>query len=306
MNLYATQNKLFGFFGRQQGDTAADSVISLSLDAFPPVWTNYAAPGLPWRYNAAFVGARDFVYFVGGRPIGTSPTTLGAPQAKAQAFDLFNRRTIDLPDLPQAVSGASAEVLDHKLYVIGGTTTGANADATAKVYRLNLTSEDRPQTDATWAEVEDLPAPMRGTAAVVGGDKLYVLGGQVADGSRRENIWTYDMASDSWSRAALMPGLVSDGGAVDLAGSIWYFGGLDADGKPTKAAYRFDYSSNPAPVRAFPNGPPNLPAERAFPGVAVAPGDAEHGPRLFVVGGEKQEANGAALPVPELHLGDTL
>jgi hypothetical protein len=302
---YASDNSLFAVFGRKPDGTPADSILKLGLGDFPPTWTLHSSPDLTWREGFALAGSQGRIFLVGGKTKdGADP---GAPTASVQAFSLFDHATTTMPDLPQAVLGASAVVVDHYLYVMGGSTTGAAADATDKVYRIALTTDDRPDPNQQWQARSALPVPMRGTAAVVGGGRLFLMGGQVADGTRRENIYAYDAAGDSWPRVQLLPGQSSDGVAVELGNAIWYFGGRGSDGNPAKATYRFDYLATNMPARAFPAGVPNLPLERANPGAAVVE-DNDGGNvrrRLFVLGGDHLEAD-QLVPSADVIMGDTL
>jgi N-acetylneuraminic acid mutarotase len=68
---------------------------------------------------------------------------------------------------------------------------------------LSVTEVYDPVSDQ-WKRGPDLPTARSGiTAAVVGG-KIYVFGGEGADGTFRENE-AYDPARDSWQPMALMP-----------------------------------------------------------------------------------------------------
>ncbi|MDB5099616.1 MAG: hypothetical protein JWM80_4037 [Cyanobacteria bacterium RYN_339] len=304
--LYAAHNKLFTFFGTKADGTAADSVIALGLDVFNPTWNLQSAPTLTWRKGFAFTGSGDTAYVIGGRPAGASGLADATPSV--QAIDLFAHVITSLPPLPKAVVDASAAIMGHHLYVIGGSTTGAAADAVSDVYRIALTTDDTPAANAAWESRASLQTALRGTAAIAvsNGTKLFMLGGQAVDGSRREGIYAYDEALDLWSRVQLLPAQVSDGSVADLGDAIWYLGGT-SDDKPSRALFRFNYADKDMPARAFPNGVPNLPVERTQPSAAVL-GDTDSGQprrRLFVLSGDRLDAD-KLVPVAEVLVGDTL
>jgi hypothetical protein len=305
VKLHAVDNRLFAVFGRKQDGTPADTVLALGLDGFPPTWGLHAAPSLTWRQGFALAGAGRRFYIAGGRPQGDAGPA--DPTASVQAFAVFDHATTNLPDLPQAVTDAAAIVLDHHLYVIGGTTTGGAADATNKVFRIALTLDDAPDANATWEPRASLPQALRGSVAVLGGGRLFLMGGQAVDGTRRENIYAYDPSGDAWQLVQLLPGAVSDGTAVELGQAIWYIGGRDGSGAPSKATFRFDYGPQDMRTRAFPPGAPNLPVERSQASAAVVEdqdgGNLRH--RLFLVGGDHLEAD-QPVPAPEVLMGDTL
>jgi hypothetical protein len=320
MRLYGTHGYLFGFFGDLVGGQKADGVISLTLGVpGTPTWNLQASPNLPWRHHVALAGSDASTYLVGGQPLGTQTTpgatgtpaqvgvTLASPTREVDSYDVFTHLTTPLPDLPVALTDTSAVVFNHSLYVVGGSTTGAVTDANRQTFRLALNADDTPNPNSVWVERGMLPTPVRGIATVVGVDTLYALGGQSADGFRSQQILQYTESSDTWKRVQLLPDTVSDGAAVAIAGSIFYFGGYGADGKSRSAALRFDFSDSVHgfPARAFADGPPNLPSARAQLGATVVHDD-EHSARLFVAGGEQADANGVTQPLVDVNLADTL
>jgi hypothetical protein len=305
VKLHAVDNRLFAIFGRKADGSPSDSVLSMPLDGFPLSWGLHSSPTLVWRHGFALAGAGRRFYVAGGQPMGAAG--LDVPTTSVQAFAIYDHTAANLPPLPQGVADASAVVLDHHLYVIGGSTSGAAADATNKVYRIGLTADDAPDANQTWEERASLPIGMRGTAAVLGNGRLFVMGGQTMDGSRRENVYAYDAGGDSWTLVQLLPAANSDGTAVELGKAIWYFGGKGGDDAPAKTTFRFDYDNQDLRMRAFPAGVPNLPVERSQPAAAVVT-DTDGGnqrQRLFLLGGDRLDTD-KLVPVPEVLMGDTL
>jgi N-acetylneuraminic acid mutarotase len=68
---------------------------------------------------------------------------------------------------------------------------------------LSVTEVYDPASDQ-WKRGPDLPTARSGITAAVAGGKIYVFGGEGADGTFRENE-AYDPARDSWQTMALMP-----------------------------------------------------------------------------------------------------
>lgn len=308
MALYGTRGYLFGFFGETAQGTPAPTVLALSLGLASPSWTVHDAPGLAWRQNPAVAGTGDTVYVVGGQPtVQPTQSTLAAPTAHVDAFDLFNHAVTSLPDLPAGLTQASATVNNNFLYVVGGSTTGLAADASASVYRLALSADGTPQANAAWQTRASLPAAMRGLATVSAGGKLYALGGQATDGTRRESILAYDETADSWQRVQLLPAAISNGAAVELGGSVFYLGGYAGDGSANRNTIRFDYqdTAHGMPVRAFADDKTNLPTGRARLGATVM-NDPDQGTRLFIAGGENLSPTGTITPLGEVFRADTL
>jgi N-acetylneuraminic acid mutarotase len=83
------------------------------------------------------------------------------------------------------------------LYAIGGRLKGD--------YHRNLSVTEvyDPLSDK-WSKAPDLPTARSGITAAEAGGRVYVFGGEGADGTFRENE-VYDPARDSWLAMAPMP-----------------------------------------------------------------------------------------------------
>lgn len=125
--------------------------------------------------------------------------------------------------LPTPRENLDANILNGKIYLIGGTT-GEQISNLNEVYD--------PQTD-TWTTMSPLPTPVSLYASAVVDNKIFVIGGQNGNGP---NYLTqiYDPTVDSWSQGSSVPFNPEGyypGGAVATSGvfapkRIYVFGGL--------------------------------------------------------------------------------
>lgn len=138
----------------------------------------------PWRKsdlalprNAASAKWNSAWVFAGGE-------RNGAPVASVAALELVEGKPTlrPLPDLPQAVSGAAAAVIDDALYVFGGN---AGDTPVANLWILDLKNPEK------WTKGANFPGEPRAFAAATGQyGMLCVFGGNGKNGPLRET-WTF-------------------------------------------------------------------------------------------------------------------
>ena len=139
----------------------------------------------------AAVALNGKIYIIGGR-IGDSysGTTLNYTYLYDPDSDSWTRKA----DMPISLAYPTSSVVDGKIYVIGGATSGYRGLTTVQMYD--------PSTDS-WTSKADLPrAKVLHTANVHDG-KIYVIGGGYAAGNSGGVVFAdfdvYDPVSDSWS-----------------------------------------------------------------------------------------------------------
>lgn len=88
---------------------------------------------------------------------------------------------------------------------------------------LDVTEEYDPATDA-WRRRSPLPTARSGIAAAVAGGRIYVFGGEGAEGTFVENE-AYDPATDTWQAAPPMPTARHGLGAAAVGGTIYVTAG---------------------------------------------------------------------------------
>jgi N-acetylneuraminic acid mutarotase len=123
-------------------------------------------------------------------------------------------------DMPTARSGPRSEVVNGKIYVIGG------------IYADRQKVEAYDPATNTWATKADMPTPSRILFAtgVVNG-KIYVIGGEGSLGlNARATVEAYDPATDTWTRKGNMPTPRTRSAASVVEGKIYVIGGAGGGG----------------------------------------------------------------------------
>src|SRR5205807_5371446 len=113
--------------------------------------------------------------------------------------------------------------------VIAGGTSGDNA--TREVYSFN-------PRDGSVHQIGLLPHPLTHAAAVVLGDRVYVIGGRGADqGTQTSAILAVDPVSGRVEPAGRLPVGLSDLGAATIGGAVVVAGGRQSDGVLSNRLY---------------------------------------------------------------------
>jgi hypothetical protein len=196
-------------------------------------WTTLAVggTGVPrGGYALASNPSGQVVYLVGGR-VGAADTPavdVYAPLrkvAETQAVALTTPR-----------SGATAAVVDGRLYVFGGRS-GATPLYTAE--RVALGPDGLP-TGAFEARLEALNARF-GANAAVEGKEVWLFGG----GHRPVEVYdtganTWRLLTDATGRTVGTPESFAHAAMATVSGRRFFFGGLRDDGSPTDRIYEFN------------------------------------------------------------------
>lgn len=148
----------------------ADTDAHLIFDPADGSWRE--GPPLPIARNsgaAASDGARLFV--IGGR------TLSGGNLADVHRFDTATNEWTKLPTMPEARGGTAAALLEDQIFLFGGEEFSADGGRVFEnVMALSL-------TDAEWRELEPMPTPRHGLAAVAGNRRIWTIGGAVRVGA---------------------------------------------------------------------------------------------------------------------------
>ncbi len=231
-------------------------------------WTTNAPVPFPFgREGACVADVGDTIFFIAGfGPFGDSTTN----SAYDIAHDSWTVGTLaPIPGPPRSeVSGVSH---GGSVFCLGGRfgTT------------LNLNQRYDPSTN-TWTTLAPIPIPVDAEySAVVVGDQIHIIGGRT-DGAtvpfsapKTSAHQVYDIASDTWSAAAALPGAPrSDMCAVEHGNLIYVIGGnvVPFDGAVATVNI-FDVAAG---TWSF---GPSLPAPRANASCAVL------GNSIYVIGG---------------------
>lgn len=189
-----TSNRLYSIGGLTSNGLVRDTY---GYDAVGNSWQKLAdKPGAAVE-NPALASDGSAVYLMGG---------FSAPQSGARnemwRYDIASDNWSAMPNLPGALGGASAQLINGKIYLAGGLDdTGASRTSLA-IFDIASNSWSN---GAAMTNARDLAA-----SAVVG-NKLYVFGGRqrLADGTvvseAQTSVEIYNPSTDSWSNGTAMP-----------------------------------------------------------------------------------------------------
>ncbi len=153
--------------------------------------------------------------------------------------------------LPQTRSDLSALTVGDSAVVLGGY------DGAAPVSAVLETRDGR-----SFRTVADLPVPVRYASVTARGTKVYVLGGELADGTDSADVQVVDLSTGNATVAGHLPAGLSHSSAIDLMGRTYLLGGR-LDGQTTDQVLRFE----PSRVRAVRAGRLPEPVQNAAAGV---------------------------------------
>ena len=135
--------------------------------------------------------------------------------------------------LPHKRGAAPVATGGSTIYLLGGTQRTAHGG------RIPVGSVLRIDGPGERTRVAKLPTPVTGAAAAAVGDRLYAIGGRLANGKPSNEVQEYDIATEHSVIAARLPEGVSQASAVTLDGFVYVLGG-DAGRGPSASILRFD------------------------------------------------------------------
>jgi glucose/arabinose dehydrogenase/N-acetylneuraminic acid mutarotase len=238
-------------------------------DATADAWST--GPALPSGYpaveNPAAVAYAGRLYVFGG-----STMPFSGAVTNAAVFDPGTNAWSPLPAMPTARGGATAQVLNNEIWVMGGMNEGGVSLATVEIFN--------PQSN-NWRGGPAMTTPRDNPGSAVLGGKLYVFGGRTRFAGGGEGLGTpesvemYDPAAGAWVKlmAEMRTGRRTPVVAV-LDGKAIVIGG-ENNGRVFNAVEEFDPSNPTAPWRAL--SPMPTPRHGAAGGVI--------GRNIHVVGG---------------------
>jgi N-acetylneuraminic acid mutarotase len=216
---------------------------------------------------------------VAGGIIGNSLYLVGEGNPATLAYNLVTHTWIDnLAARPFPGNHHAAEVVDGKLYILGGLDSGQGK---VQIYD--------PATNQ-WSLGADMPFGAGSCASSIIGGQIYVAGGIVgtADNNR---LARYDPATNQWTELAAMPVARNHTASATDGQKLYIFGGRDA---PNRVANGFadvqiyDPATNTWDRNGSGTGIPPLPQARGGMGKAVFLNG-----EFYVIGGETLTGAGA-------------
>jgi N-acetylneuraminic acid mutarotase len=187
------------------------SVANLTVGPVTSAWKSVVAvPNARGQHGAISVASNGKIYVFGGTSNGSD---------LLNSMQVYNTNTSAWAagaPMPTASRGfAYAIGSDKFIYTFGGYGTGFMNQS----YRL------KPLTNSWTARANIPTAVWEGAATATNNGKIYVLGGQSADGVSNLNQ-VYTIATNSWATVAPMPvGMMQHRAVTGNNGKIYVFGG---------------------------------------------------------------------------------
>lgn len=218
------------------------------------IWSHYWWASIPLSLGLLFVLA----FVISSTPLFAAPTPTNNP---IQSITLPERWQ-ELAPIPEARAGLAAAAYDNVIYAIAGETEEGSS---------GLVECYDPQTDS-WTGLKEKPTPVKDVSALLLGEKIYVPGGELADGSISDILEVYDPRNDEWDVYTSLPQPVSAYSLAAYEGQMYLFGGWNGE-TYLDVVYIYDPMED-----EWREGAP-MPTSRAYAGAA------EVGGKIYVVGG---------------------
>jgi N-acetylneuraminic acid mutarotase len=165
------------------------------------------------------------IYVIGGNVGFDSTTELPILCSLNEVYDPLTDTWESKKPMPTNRSQLNANVVNGKIYLIGGRTGGQYST-------VDLNEVYDPETDS-WTTKASIPYPVVQYASAVVPDKIYIIGGQdeYSDSMNLDLVQIYDPSTDTWSFGTPMPNVVWQAAAGATTGvwapkRIYVFGGL--------------------------------------------------------------------------------
>jgi len=176
------------------------SDINEEYDSAKNIWTTKMSMPTA-RGDFAIAVLQDKIYAIGGltRSGQWTAELTGVNEVYDPATDSWTTKK----SMPIPKAGLSANVVDGKIYLIGGFTQPLNS--TVKT-TSNETLVYDPLTDS-WTIKTPIPTPTLDYATAVVGDKIYVISGtsRAYSDNLIDLTQIYDPKTDTWSQGAPIP-----------------------------------------------------------------------------------------------------
>jgi N-acetylneuraminic acid mutarotase len=228
----ATVDGMIYVMGGSQRHFASDTeffyVTINSTEAYNPAtdtWTEKASMSTS-RGDFGTAVYQNKIYCIGGKTLWKIDVNVtNVNEVYDTERDSWETKT----PMPTGRYGIEANVVDGKIYLIGGWIQSESSSNIEKSNRVDIYD---PVTD-TWDTGSTIPTAVSGYASAVMDGKIYVISG-VASGSTITNLTQiYDPKTDKWSLGIPIPMGVGNGAAGATTGTkaakaIYVIGGSNA------------------------------------------------------------------------------
>jgi len=205
--------------------------VNEMYDPATDTWTTKKSMPTP-RHSFGIAVYQNKIYVIGGL-IGPSDSETSGYTSVTEVYNPETDTWENKTSMPTARSDLSANVVDGKIFLIGGwryTSVGTN------YYDINVNEIYDPETD-TWSTKTSIPEYACDYASAVIENKIYIIGGL-----KLARMWTYgatlsldnnqiyDAETDTWSSGKNIPTIITARAAGATTGllapkRIYVFGG---------------------------------------------------------------------------------
>ena len=187
----------------------SDLNVTEEYDPITDTWTTKAAIPSP-RFSFAIASYQNKIYCIGGL-VGRGAPFSSSVTGAIEVYDpATNTWEIKKP-MPTPRAQSEANVVNDKIYLIGGRTGGQHSTvSTNQVYD--------PITEK-WETKKSMPYPVASFSSTVIGNKIFVLGGQgnSNDPKNLDVTQIYDSTTDSWTIGTPMKTTVLNSAACAIS-----------------------------------------------------------------------------------------
>jgi N-acetylneuraminic acid mutarotase len=199
---------------------------NLEYDPAALTWTTKQSVPTP-RSSFAIAVHQNKIHVIGGAVGFDQSTAVQILCSLHEVYDPLTDTWESKTPMPTNRSQLSANVVNGKIYLIGGRTGG-------QFSTVDLNEVYDPETDS-WTTKAAIPYPVVQYASAVVDGKIFIMGGQdeFADTVNLDLVQIYDPSTDTWSFGTPMPNVVWQAAAGATTGvwapkRIYLFGGLPA------------------------------------------------------------------------------
>ena len=189
------------------GGDGVDCDKTEMYDPATDVWTNKTSMPTP-RKSFGIAAFKEKIYVIGG--LNCTDRNNDVITGLNEVYDPKTDTWQTKAPMPTIRYGISANVVNGKIYLIGGKNASGWIDGVNEVYD--------PETNS-WTTKASMPTPVYYYASTVVDNKIYIIGG--SNGAVTADLTQiYDPESDTWSNGAPIPNPVICACAVATSG-IW-------------------------------------------------------------------------------------
>ena len=204
--------------GGYDGCVCIDNIEILQMDQYPLRWTVFQGK-LPSKLSShSLIVYQDKLLAIGGMNSGDNKTSNAIHE-----ISLIPPHTVKrLFKMPQAIRNHRAELVNDKLFVLGGTPTGLSNDATDSVISYDFTKNERKRCEA-------LPYHVCGMSTVTWGSMVIVIGGADKNDQVLNDVIMYETVTGKTEKLPAMIYRRYGSSAVILDDVIYVMGGWNQE-----------------------------------------------------------------------------